>query len=306
MTVDQKLKRSRSKSEPMIKTQVSDDVSKNGIPLDGTTSTDAPSDYSLDIEASRKHHTAAFFIFSNRFSLDRKIIMQDEKIDPDDVATSPLHESDLGRRGILSWTMPYENFTHEYFSSSNGYESDDTPDVLDKYSAIVPANQDMDIAIVSDSSVHEDDIQCGEIVPRMASERIVEDDNIKSNKSNKDPGPNSSEVKSMRKKALSLKRLLFGPKKIKSTKDVDTLSPEKLSDKENKTSGCDSNCSEMKDDTQEESIQSSSKRSVSFDSKRDVRCNVVVDEISMTGSCIDSPVQSIESSKKSEISRKDL
>ena len=54
MTVDQKLKRSRSKSEPMIKTQVSDDVSKNGIPLDGTTSTDAPSDYSLDIEASRK------------------------------------------------------------------------------------------------------------------------------------------------------------------------------------------------------------------------------------------------------------
>ena len=58
----------------------------------------------IKIEVPRAPNIGSLFYFSNIFCIERQIFVVEERIDPDDVATSPLHENEDGRRELFFWS----------------------------------------------------------------------------------------------------------------------------------------------------------------------------------------------------------
>lgn len=74
-------------------------------------------DYSINVVVTKARHTPIFFSVVSMFTSDRKVTIQEERIDPDDVATSPLHEQTEGKSELFSWITPSDYFAQELLPS---------------------------------------------------------------------------------------------------------------------------------------------------------------------------------------------
>jgi hypothetical protein len=66
----------------------------------------------IKIEVPKAPNISSMFYFSNIFCIEKQIFIVEERIDPDDVATSPLHENEDGRRELFYWS-PSEHYLEE-------------------------------------------------------------------------------------------------------------------------------------------------------------------------------------------------
>ena len=58
----------------------------------------------IKIDVPRAPNIGSLFYYSNIFCIERQIFVVEERIDPDDVATSPLHENEDSRRELFFWS----------------------------------------------------------------------------------------------------------------------------------------------------------------------------------------------------------
>lgn len=144
--------------------QVENDVG----PTVSVEKTSAPTNCAINIEVPKQSHVAILFSFSNLFSLERKVILTDEKIDPDDVATSPLHDNDDGSREVYSWSTPTESCFQEFLSSRPEYEFTEVVEADDK-SPIPSITQNESVGIEEDTAG-----LTGEIVTSRCSDTVIE------------------------------------------------------------------------------------------------------------------------------------
>lgn len=145
----------------------------SGPIVDSVDKTSNSTNCTINIEVPKQSHVAILFSFSNLFSLERKVVLIEEKIDPDDVATSPLHENDDGSREVFIWSTPTESCFQEYMSSRPEYEPAEVVEA-DKKST-VPSITQSDITASEDSTAG----LTGEIVTSRCSDSAIECDKEK-------------------------------------------------------------------------------------------------------------------------------
>lgn len=145
---------------------------------------------SINIEVPKASHVAVLFSLSSLFSLERKVILVEEKIDPDDVATSPLHDSDDGSREVFFWSAPTENCLQEYVSFRCEDESIEVVELNNK--SLIPLVTQNDSLASEDSSAG----LIGETTTSRRSETVMESgkENLQDEKQNASLQCNAPEI----------------------------------------------------------------------------------------------------------------
>jgi hypothetical protein len=128
----------------------------------------ASTNCAIIIEVPKQSNAAILFSFSNLFSLERKVVLIEEKIDLDDVATSPLHDNEDGSREVYIWSTPSESCFQEYMSSRPEYEYTEAVETDNK-----STNQSI---TQSESTASEDSTAglTGEIVTSRCFENVID------------------------------------------------------------------------------------------------------------------------------------
>jgi hypothetical protein len=130
--------------------------------------TSASTNCAINIEVPKQSNVAILFSFSNLFSLERKVVLIEEKIDIDDVATSPLHDNDDVSREVYIWSTPNESCFQEYMSTRPEY---------DLTEAVETDNRShIQLTMQSESTASENSTAglTGEIVTRRCSDNAIE------------------------------------------------------------------------------------------------------------------------------------
>lgn len=181
--------------------------------------------YSMNIEVPKQSQMGALFSFTNIFSLERKVIFVEETIDPDDVATSPLHETDDYRKELFLWSIvsaeaSAQDYTACSCRSNSENESVDSGTQQTK-SLILPLVSDEHTNVALETHLEDSSGLTGAILTSRFSEKLDGSDCKHIRNSNVVLIENSAVPDALvisgcsRAKRMSLRRFLFGPKKSK-------------------------------------------------------------------------------------------
>ena len=131
----------------------------------------SPNDYSINVVVIKARHTPIFFSVVSMFTIDKKITIQEEKIDPDDVATSPLHEQTEGKSELFSWITPTDYFAQELLHSDVVCGNDEEIEfVADPFMSIKNTSDTEQVAS-SDEHTDSDKISSNEDICRPHSSK---------------------------------------------------------------------------------------------------------------------------------------
>lgn len=207
--------------------------SSDGLASDITDTAVLSCNYSMNIEVPKQSQIGALFSFTSIFSLERKVFIVEETIDPDDVATSPLHENDDYRKELFLWSIvSAEATTQDYSasSSSSNFEKESADSCIQQMKSItLPVVSDEHTNAALDTVGEDLSGLSGSTLTSRFSEKLDGSSSIETQSASAVETDNSSLPDALvvsgcsRAKRISLRRFLFGPKKSKV--DITSTSP---------------------------------------------------------------------------------
>ena len=175
-------------------------------------------DFSINIVVIKTRLTPVIFSVVSIFNLDRKIIIQEERIDPDDVATSPLHDHVDGKNELFSWMTPSDQFAKDLFPTRIDCEVDVVNEVVVEKGA--PSVGELHAAHISSTDDDNDISLSNRGIKKTDSPSSSDHDAIGSNKADINIAIVEEVNKIQRDDRKFFKRLLFGHSGGKSDKSI--------------------------------------------------------------------------------------
>lgn len=183
-------------------------------PSDSPDSSIATKQSKIKMNIPRAQNIGSVFYFSNILCIERQIFVVEERIDPDDVATSPLHETEDGMGELFFWS-PSEQLLVEDCEetidraqvddgSSTKFEGVDGNDTLLSSKDVIPGPSSEAVIIHVPEEIADGDTE----ITQETDKRNIDHPIVIS------PPPIPIDVKSPRRKKF-LRNFFFGAKRDK-------------------------------------------------------------------------------------------